>query len=54
MTINLKFFNYLFVLVCLIMGTGLSVHAEEQTFTRINSIEELNDGDRFIVVNEKI
>ena len=53
MTINLKFFNYLFVLVCLIMGTGMSVHAEEQTFTRINSIEELNDGDRFIVVNEK-
>lgn len=52
MTINLKFFNYLFVLVCLIMGTGLSVHAEEQTFTRINSIEELNDGDRFIVLNE--
>ncbi|MCI7424461.1 MAG: Ig-like domain-containing protein, partial [Prevotella sp.] len=35
------------------MGTGMSVHAEEQTFTRINSIEELNDGDRFIVVNEK-
>ena len=53
MTINLKFFNYLFVLVCLIMGTGMSMHAEEQTFTRINSIEELNDGDRFIVVNEK-
>ena len=53
MTINLKFFNYLFVLVCLIMGTGMSVHAEEQTFTRINSIEELNDGDRFIVVNEQ-
>lgn len=52
MTIKLKFFNYLFVLVCLIMGTGMSVHAEEQTFTRINSIEELNDGDRFIVVNE--
>ncbi|MDY3946235.1 MAG: Ig-like domain-containing protein, partial [Prevotella sp.] len=50
--IKLKFFNYLFVLVCLIMGTGLSVHAEEQTFTRINSIEELNDGDRFIVLNE--
>lgn len=53
MTIKLKFFNYLFVLVCLIMGTGMSVHAEEQTFTRINSIEDLNDGDRFIVVNEK-
>lgn len=53
MTINLKFFNYLFVLVCLIMGTGMSMHAEEQTFTRINSIEELNDGDRFIVVNEQ-
>ena len=52
MTIKLKFFNYLFVLVWLIMGTGLSVHAEEQTFTRINSIEELNDGDRFIVLNE--
>lgn len=52
MTIKLKFFNYLFVLVCLIMGTGMSVHAEEQTFTRINSIEELNDGDRFIVLNE--
>lgn len=52
MTINLKFFNYLFVLVCLIMGTGMSMHAQEQTFTRINSIEELNDGDRFIVVNE--
>lgn len=52
MTIKLKFFNYLFVLVCLIMGTGMSVHAEEQTFTRINSIKELNDGDRFIVVNE--
>lgn len=52
MTIKLKFFNYLFVLVCLIMGTGMSVHAEEQTFTRINSIEDLNDGDRFIVVNE--
>ncbi len=53
MTIKLKFFNYLLVLVCLIMGTGMSVHAEEQTFTRINSIEELNDGDRVIVVNEK-
>lgn len=53
MTIKLKFFNYLFVLVCLIMGTGMSVHAKEQTFTRINSIEELNDGDRFIVVNEQ-
>lgn len=53
MTIKLKFFNYLFVLVCLIMGTVMSVHAEEQTFTRINSIEELNDGDRFIVVNEE-
>lgn len=53
MTIKLKFFNYLFVLVCLIMGTGMSVHAEEQTFTRINSIEELNNGDQFIVVNEK-
>ena len=53
MTIKLKFFNYLFVLVCLIMGTGMSMHAQEQTFTRINSIEELNDGDRFIVVNEK-
>lgn len=53
MTIKLKFFNYLFVLVCLIMGTGMSVHAEEQTFTRINSIEELNDSDRFIVVNEQ-
>ncbi|MDY5299843.1 MAG: Ig-like domain-containing protein [Prevotella sp.] len=35
------------------MGTGMSMHAEEQTFTRINSIEELNDGDRFIVVNEQ-
>ena len=35
------------------MGTGMSMHAQEQTFTRINSIEELNDGDRFIVVNEK-
>lgn len=53
MTIKLKFFNYLFVLVCLIMGTGMSVHAEEQTFTRINSIEELNNGDQFIVVNEQ-
>lgn len=53
MTIKLKFFNYLFVLVCLIMGTGMSAHAEEQTFTRINSIEDLNDGDRFIVVNEE-
>lgn len=52
MTIKLKFFNYLFVLVCLIMGTGMSMHAQEQTFTRINSIEELNDGDRFIVLNE--
>lgn len=54
MTIKLKFFNYLFVLVCLIMGTGMSVHAQEQTFTRINSIEELNVGDRFIVVNEEL
>lgn len=53
MTIKLKFFNYLLVLVCLIMGTGMSMHAEEQTFTRINSIEDLNDGDRFIVVNEE-
>lgn len=53
MTIKLKFFNYLLVLVCLIMGTGMSMHAEEQTFTRINSIEDLNDGDRFIVVNEQ-
>lgn len=31
----------------------MSMHAQEQTFTRINSIEELNDSDRFIVVNEK-
>lgn len=54
MTIKLKFFNYLFVLVCLIMGTGMSMHAEEQTFTRIDSIAELNDGDRFIVVNEEL
>lgn len=54
MTIKLKFFNYLLVLVCLIMGTGMSVHAQEQTFTRINSIEELNDGDQFIVVNEEL
>lgn len=54
MTIKLKFFNYLFVLVCLIMGTGMSVHAQEQTFTRINSIKELNDGDQFIVVNEEL
>lgn len=54
MAIKLKFFNYLFVLVCLTMGTGMSVHAEEQTFTRINSIKELNDGDRFIVVNEEL
>lgn len=53
MTIKLKFFNYLFVLVYLIMGTGMSMHAEEQTFTRIDSIAELNDGDRFIVVNEQ-
>lgn len=53
MTIKLKFFNYLFVLVCLIMGTGMSMHAEEQTFTRIDSIAELNDGDWFIVVNEE-
>lgn len=53
MIIKLKFFNYLLVLVCLIMGTGMSMHAEEQTFTRIDSIAELNDGDRFIVVNEK-
>lgn len=53
MTIKLKLFNYLLVLVCLIMGTGMSMHAEEQTFTRIDSIAELNDGDRFIVVNEK-
>lgn len=53
MTIKLKFFNYLLVLVCLIMGTGMSVHAQEQTFTRINSIEKLNDGDRCIVVNEE-
>lgn len=53
MTIKLKLFNYLFVLVCLIMGTGMSMHAEEQTFTRIDSIAELNDGDRFIVVNEQ-
>lgn len=53
MTIKLKFFNYLLVLVCLIMGTGMSMHAEEQTFSRINSIEDLNDGDRFIVVNEE-
>lgn len=34
-------------------GNRQSVHADEQTFTRINSIEELNDSDRFIVVNEK-
>ena len=53
MTIKLKFFNYLFVLVCLIMGTSMSVHAQEQKFTRINSIAELNDGVRFIVVNEE-
>lgn len=41
MNINLRILNYLFVLVCLIAGTSVSVRAEERTFTRINSISEL-------------
>ena len=41
MTINLKFFNYLFVLVCLIMGTGMSMHAEE-----LRNIFTISEGRR--------
>lgn len=42
----------MFVLVCLIAGTSVSVRAEERTFTRINSISELESAEGFIVVNE--
>lgn len=52
MNINLRILNYLFVLVCLIAGTSVSVRAEERTFTRINSISELESVEGFIVVNE--
>lgn len=52
MNINLRILNYLFVLVCLIAGTSMSVRAEERTFTRINSISELESAEGFIVVNE--
>ena len=52
MNINLKILNYWFVLVCLIAGTSMSVRAEERTFTRINSISELESAEGFIVVNE--
>lgn len=52
MNINLRILNYLFVLVCLIAGTSVSVRAEERTFTRINSISELESAEGFIVVNE--
>lgn len=40
------------VLVCLIAETSVSVRAEERTFTRINSISELESAEGFIVVNE--
>lgn len=52
MNINLRILNYLFVLVCLIAGTSVSVRAEERTFTRISSISELESAEGFIVVNE--
>lgn len=52
MNINLRILNYLFVLVCLIAGTSMSVRAEERKFTRINSISELESVEGFIVVNE--
>lgn len=52
MNINLRILNYLFVLVCLIAETSVSVSAEERTFTRINSISELESANGFIVVNE--
>lgn len=52
MNINLRILNYLFVLVCLIAETSVSVRAEERTFTRINSISELENAEGFIVVNE--
>lgn len=52
MNINLRILNYLLVLVCLIAETSVSVRAEERTFTRINSISELESAEGFIVVNE--
>lgn len=52
MNINLRILNYLLVLVCLIVETSVSVRAEERTFTRINSISELESAEGFIVVNE--
>lgn len=52
MNINLRILNYLFVLVCLITEASVSVRAEERTFTRINSISELESAEGFIVVNE--
>lgn len=42
----------MFVLVCLIAETSVSVRAEKRTFTRINSISELESVEGFIVVNE--
>lgn len=51
MNINLRILNYLFVLVCLITEASVSVRAEERTFTRINSISELESAEGFIVVN---
>lgn len=42
----------MFVLVCLITEASVSVRAEERTFTRINSISELESAEGFIVVNE--
>lgn len=45
MNINLRILNYLFVLVCLITEASVSVRAEERTFTRINSISELESAE---------
>ena len=50
MNINLRILNYLLVLVCLITEASVSVRAEERTFTRINSISELESGSNNIVV----
>ena len=52
MKINSHFLKYTFLFVSLLFIVSMSTHADEYTFTRINNMSELNDGDNIIVVNE--
>lgn len=49
---NNIFLKYPFFIVFFFICVSMSTHAEEYTFTRINSLSELNNGENIIVVNE--